>query len=219
MTAAANPTHHPSCRTLMRHAAGTLSQAMRLIVACHMDLCPHCRHELQAYEAEAGLGLEALAPEAMDTSCLENLMLKIDENGPPACIDVTIPIPPPADARLPEPLHEFTGRHGERIAWEKESGPATNYAGSYEVGHLRGAGGARLLRLSRELIMPTLQTPDLFLLLDGSLSVNNAACKKGDMVEAGKISAILEDSLCLVVTPENSDSEGWFERLIGFFQR
>ena len=37
--------HHPEDSTLLSFAAGGLSEPFAVIVASHVELCPHCRNE------------------------------------------------------------------------------------------------------------------------------------------------------------------------------
>jgi putative transcriptional regulator len=110
MTATLNPQTHPLDSVLLDYAAGRLPDCRALLVNTHLALCPHCRQRMQSYEAKAGINLEDMPTEQMDASCLENLLQKIDEHGPPACIDVTIPVhSAPVASFIPEPLHELIG--------------------------------------------------------------------------------------------------------------
>lgn len=49
-----NIKHHPTDQTLMAYASGSLSQAMELLIATHMTVCPHCRNKVAGFEAMAG---------------------------------------------------------------------------------------------------------------------------------------------------------------------
>lgn len=212
MTATRIPSHHPSCYSLMRYASGFSSPGMRVLIESHLELCPRCRHELQAYEAEAGLGLESLAPEEMDTRCLDNLLHKIDEHGPPACIDVTLPAPQKADSRFPEALQRLTGLRGEKILWERAS--AADKGSLAQAGHAQ----LRLLQVHASAENAGQGKIDMMLVLDGALVINDTRYTTGDVVHAMRhvTSARAEtETLCLIVTPLKEDQPSLFRCLLG----
>ncbi len=122
MTATLNPQYHPFDGTLLDYAAGRLPDCVGLLIASHLHMCPACRQRMQSYEAKAGINLEDMPLEQMETNCLENLLQKIDEHGPPACIDVTIPIhAAPVNPFIPEPLHDYLGLRLENTRWIQQS--------------------------------------------------------------------------------------------------
>jgi putative transcriptional regulator len=216
MTASLNPRHHPSCDTLLRYTAGRLSLGMELLIEAHLAFCLHCRHELQTYEAQAGLGLEDLPPEEMEVHCLENLLHKIDEHGPPSCIDVTIPLSDSPDPRWPEALHSYVGKKGEKIEWEKIQG--------YEVGRLSTPANIAIRFFSfapGQEVRPEAQT--MFLLLEGEIKTTRQHYHSGDVLRGESVYVVqaraLTTTLCLCVVPEEQDSPSIFTRLFGWLRR
>jgi len=216
MTASPTPQHHPACHLLVRFASGNLSEPMRLLVASHLALCPACRFELQSYEAQAGLGLEDLPPEAMDRSCLETLLAKIDEHGPPVCIDVTLPPAQQPDARYPEPLRALIGLQGELIEWMQGAGLAQ--------GHVKNSPLAlsfMQIEATHPLSFPQPHPARYALILDGVLSIGGQTYQKGDIVALSALQAkpakaqakaqarAQTRTLFLVATPEASDRLSW----------
>jgi putative transcriptional regulator len=216
MTATLKPTRHAPCHLLMRHAAGTLSSGMSILVESHLALCPACRLETQAYETEAGLALESLPPEALEAHCLENLLTKINESGPPACIDVTLPPPTLPDPRFPEPLRVLTGPRGELLAWMVQDGfeearsPALRNTAALRLLKIKSARG-----VAAAMIHPTI----LLLVLDGILRVRGASYARGDILKATALEDLVvrEEVLCLAVMPAGTDKPTWLERLMGLF--
>jgi putative transcriptional regulator len=216
MTAFQKPNHHPCCNTLFRYAQGSLSPAMHMFITAHLGYCPNCRQELQAYESQAGLGLESLPPEALDSSCLENLLHKIEENGPPACIDVTIPACAIAQHRFPDALRGFVGTSGEHIKWDYTSGYA-QWIIPIEI-----VTSTRLLCLDtkQDMSMIVFEKHSLLLVLDGALETGKKRFGRGDILKAALMQPIGSitngETLCLVVVPTSRDTPCWFQRLMAF---
>lgn len=214
MTAHLHPNHHPCCNTLLRYAAGTLSPAMQMFVATHLTFCLPCRQELQTYESQAGLGLENLPPEELDVSCLDNLLSKIDENGPIACIDVTIPIESTAVYRYPEPLHSVAGIIGERIHWAWRDGYASWELPTHNASHVM------LYKISRHQTMHHIAFDHgaILLILNGGFTHLTKQFHRGDIVKSKTaLAAITDDeTLCLVITPIKSDKPSWWQCLVSF---
>lgn len=215
MTAQLKPNHHPCCNTLFRYAEGTLSPAAHLFISAHLNLCPHCRHELQRYESAAGLGLESLPPEEMDVSCLKNLLNKIDESGPHACIDVTLPACDVALHRFPDALRGYVGAAGELVKWDYATGHAE------WVVPITTTAKTRLLCLDAGQNMHAIafEKHSLLLVLDGKLVNKNSEFHRGDILRSGTLRRGLKttsETLCLVVVPEASDKPNLWQCLMAF---
>ncbi|WP_332308091.1 zf-HC2 domain-containing protein, partial [Elstera litoralis] len=56
------PHFHPPESLLIDYAAGTLPEAISLLVATHLTYCPTCRKEMAALEAVGGAMLDSLPP-------------------------------------------------------------------------------------------------------------------------------------------------------------
>lgn len=54
------PTHHPDSDALLAYAAGTTSEWLSLVIACHLTYCPHCRDEVAWCEEVGGALLDKL---------------------------------------------------------------------------------------------------------------------------------------------------------------
>ncbi|HBN48669.1 MAG TPA: anti-sigma factor, partial [Thalassospira sp.] len=73
-----NIKHHPTDQTLMEYASGRMSQAMELLVATHMTLCPKCREKVAEFEALGGAALETANVMSMNTHALDHVMAMIE---------------------------------------------------------------------------------------------------------------------------------------------
>ena len=89
--------HHPSEATLVAYAAGTLAEALAVVVATHIGGCAACRRSVLILEAAGGALLDALPPVPLGDDALNRLLSRVDE---PA------PAPPPIlNPALPAPLN------------------------------------------------------------------------------------------------------------------
>ncbi len=218
MTAFQSPRLHPTCETLMRFASGHLSDAMHLLVESHLAFCPACRQELQSYEAQAGLGLEDLPPEELDAGCLENLMHKIDENGPPVCIDVTLPLPDAGDERFPLALQDVIGKRGEKIHWHvTAAGRHGHVHGLATPLHFisvpAGADARHILEVER------FNAHAVVMVLDGEATQYS----RGDVVEVARFIKVpvqvTRETLYVVAGRSESDRPSWLDRIMAFLER
>lgn len=55
-------THHPSPESLMSCSAGSMPEAFAAVMASHIAMCPHCRHELALLHDVGAALFEGLAP-------------------------------------------------------------------------------------------------------------------------------------------------------------
>ncbi len=89
--------HHPSEATLAAYAAGTLAEALALVVATHLGQCSTCRESLATLEATGGALLEDLPPVPLSVDALDWLLVRLDDPAPPT--------PPVLNPDLPAPLN------------------------------------------------------------------------------------------------------------------
>jgi putative transcriptional regulator len=89
-------THHPSDACLLAYAAGTLPEALAIVVATHIGRCAQCRQALAAGEATGGMLLDELLPVSLSGNALDTVLARMDE--PPAIV------PPVLNPELPAPL-------------------------------------------------------------------------------------------------------------------
>jgi putative transcriptional regulator len=95
--------HHPTEPTLLAYAAGTLPEALGIVIATHIELCADCQRSLTALEAIAGALLEELSPMPLTSDAVERLLARLDELHPV--------VPPVLHPELPAPLdHVAMGR-------------------------------------------------------------------------------------------------------------
>lgn len=105
------PNHHVPDEELVGYAAGTISEAVCLLVATHLALCPSCRKRASELESIGGALLDQ-EDAAVDESMLDGLLGLLDE--PTQGSGLPVPDAPnrdPARAAswLPEPLRSYVG--------------------------------------------------------------------------------------------------------------
>jgi putative transcriptional regulator len=115
------PTHHPTQQLLVEYASGAAPEAVALLVATHLALCPACRHNAELLDLVGGAVLEGAQQGAEPTGGL----LDLDE----AALDMRAarlaePPPPrgmpshPEWRNFPEPLRSLVPRTSRgRIDW------------------------------------------------------------------------------------------------------
>ena len=106
--------HHLPAALLLDYVAGTLPEAVGVLVATHLALCPGCRAEAALLEDAAGLLLadEPGAPE--DDAGLAALLALLDTPEAPPTVP-PLPAPPP-DTVLPMPLRAYVGPYAD-LPW------------------------------------------------------------------------------------------------------
>jgi putative transcriptional regulator len=201
MTAALAPKHHPACRHLCSYAEARADESLNLFIGAHLSLCPSCRHKLQDYENKAAINLEDMPPEHMDTTCLENLLAKIDEHGPPACIDVTIPIQPvPQASYIPDVLQEYVGVRLDEFLWKRQEGFETFVYRQTRVA-LSLPSRLQIIRAPKDAALK-ISGGAMVLVLQGEIKTLFGTYKAGDVLNANILSTIgakaAEETLCLV---------------------
>ena len=90
--------HHASEATLLAYAAGTLPEALALVLATHLTRCPLCRGVVADAEAVGGALLDTLPPAdmAVDAAAVDRLLARRA---------AAVPAPPPVlNAGLAPPL-------------------------------------------------------------------------------------------------------------------
>ncbi|MBV9063517.1 MAG: cupin domain-containing protein [Alphaproteobacteria bacterium] len=108
-------THHPADSLLLKHAAGAAHEAVSLIVATHLALCPACRRVVKLAEHAGGILLENLTPEPLTTGAWEHLAARLDEAEAAAPSIVARSGGTPT---IPEPLRSYLGADGlDKIRW------------------------------------------------------------------------------------------------------
>lgn len=112
------PNHHLDDALLLDYAAGTTSEAVSLIVAAHLTLCPECRARAAMLDALGGALLEESAPIENDSAAFDTLMARIDAGSDR--VSPSAPQPPAANDNpiLPTALRSYIGGDVGSIRWQ-----------------------------------------------------------------------------------------------------
>lgn len=102
-------------RLLFGYAAGMLDEAMQLMAAAYAAVNEQAQETLYYWQSVGGALMEELNPATVSTSCLEQLMARLDaeecDKGDCGC---------PALAMLPAPLRAYLGDCAmEELKWRK----------------------------------------------------------------------------------------------------
>lgn len=96
------PRHHLPRELLADYVAGHTTEAVSLVVACHLTLCARCTGEHAALERVAAASLERAPAASLPPDLLAQTLARLDDDSVPA------PTEPPRarldDASLPRPL-------------------------------------------------------------------------------------------------------------------
>jgi putative transcriptional regulator len=111
-----SPSHHPPEELLLDYATGSAGEAVGLLVATHLALCPRCRDELEMLECVGGALLGELANGAPPPGLPDAVASGIGHSPEPPKIERKHV---PAALRMyPEPLRSYLAPEGERdVPW------------------------------------------------------------------------------------------------------
>ena len=70
--------HHPEDALMLAYAAGQLPAGPAIVVASHIERCPHCCQRLQAFEAWGGALLETAEPAVLQPEALARTLAAIE---------------------------------------------------------------------------------------------------------------------------------------------
>lgn len=190
--------HHLDEATLLSYVAGSLSQGMALVVASHLSMCAECRNRVAKQEAVGGSLLENLAPAAISSSALDDVLARLDQT------ETAQPQPErQSDSSLPAPLYEALGCSLRDVAWKKIVAGIHYFDLPYTAG-----GVTRLLKIApgKTLLPHGHQGNELTLVLEGSFCDDIGRFARGDIadldeqVEHQPLVDSQTDCICLIAT-------------------
>lgn len=117
------PRHHLDPSTLVSYAAGALPLELSVVVATHLDACPHCRRQAAAAESIGGLLVEQQHGAATHPAALRSRMLEqLDETAGNSAVrghsHAGRDVEPSRDPdQLPTPLHPYFGTSYRALKW------------------------------------------------------------------------------------------------------
>ncbi|MCP4595502.1 ChrR family anti-sigma-E factor [Neptuniibacter sp.] len=215
-----NIKHHLDEATLVSYAAGSMSQAMALVVACHISMCPECRERVQQSEAIGGMLLDSLEAANISDDALDQVLAALDDEETGFSASVFEPVvqdrAESIDSDLPQPLAEVIGGSLEQVEW-KRIVPGVSYC---DLPFKTERGGvSRLLRIApgKAMLPHSHDGNELTLILRGSFSDEMGRFTAGDIadldneIEHQPLVDSDEDCICLIAT----DAPLKFSTLLG----
>ena len=202
-----NINHHLDEATLFSYVAGSLSQGMALVVACHISICDVCRGRVLETESIGGALLDDIASdntsEQFSDDALKQVLARLDEEEPEVSSDNKVTSRLISRGDVPAPLSDYIGSSLESIHW-KRLAPGFFY---YDVCKEQ-QGICRLLKVApgKSLLPHGHQGNELTLLLRGSYEDQMGHYTQGDVVDVDdqvEHQALIggdEDCICLLAT-------------------
>ena len=191
-------THHLSEELIFGYSAGTLPEAVNLIVATHISMCDECRAAVEAYDALGGSVLEDCTSVAMSDGCMEATLAAIRGASP-----IVAPPRVPRDPDVPTPLEAYIGGGLSDVRW-RPVGMGVKQA----ILETSPEATARLLYIPAGTAVPDHghNGMELTLVLKGAFSDEDGTFRRGDIEIADSdvshmpVADISEDCICLAVT-------------------
>jgi len=109
--------HHPPTELLLDFAAGGISEAVALAVACHAEMCEACRTEIRDYERIGGALFETLEPEPVDDAVLDRVMSRLDEPEPES--RTSLELNGDTVRMIPAPLRRYLAGSLDQLRWRR----------------------------------------------------------------------------------------------------
>ncbi|MFM2128607.1 MAG: hypothetical protein RL477_153, partial [Pseudomonadota bacterium] len=138
--------HHIDPDLLVDYAAGSLPEAVSLMVATHLACCPACRKEVHGHETVGGALIEAGEEAPLGTNALAAVLDRLDVAEPAAAA-------PALDEQsrkvMPGPLARYVGRNLGDLRWKRigprmEKAAIASASPQFRAALLRIAAGARI---------------------------------------------------------------------------
>ena len=208
--------HHLSEDLLMAYAAGTLAEAVNLMVASHVSLCDSCRAAVESYDAVGGAILA-------DTPVGETEMRADSLAATLALIARAQTAPPPRPRGvLPAPLQDYVGGDLEAIRW-RPVGMGVRQA----ILPTSKQASARLLYIPEGTAMPEHghNGLEMTMVLQGAFLDDDDYFARGDVEIAGAddehmpVADVGQDCICLAVTDAPLKFNSLIPRLLQPFLR
>jgi len=175
-----NIKHHLDEATLMSYAAGSLSQGMALVVACHLSMCKSCSQRLQKHNAIGGALLEHIAPANIQKNALDNILDKLDDTAESTLFEKPQKPANKLLSDIPYPLTDYIEDELNSLPWKKLG----NSVAYYDI-PCGSTGLSRLLRINPgcALLPHSHSGNELTLVLKGSFCDDLGRFNVGDIAD------------------------------------
>lgn len=208
--------HHLTDDLLMGYSAGTLPEAVNLIVATHISMCDECRAALGSYDALGGAVLSETTVDDMQVDLAATLALIQAETAQPRAEMK------PVASDVPAPLAGYIGGSLSDVKW-RSVGMGVKQA----ILPTSAEASARLLFIPAGAAVPdhSHNGLELTLVLQGAFEDEEDRFQRGDIEIANEdihhmpVADISEDCICLAVTDAPLKFRGLIPRLAQPFLR
>lgn len=208
--------YHPANELLMAFAAGQLTNALGIMIACHLETCPKCRQQVRLFEQ---LGGELVSNEPsieVSDHMLPRLLQALDQPTPAEPSQ-------PGDIRLPRPLRRFVPAYFDQLPWKGFTASIQEYLLPFSDDQFT----AKLYKIAANTKIPkhTHGGREFTLVMEGSFSDHAGDYVAGDFVLANQqtihqpTAASDSDCICFAVLDAPLKMTGFFGRLINPFLR
>ncbi len=209
----------------MAYAAGTLNEALSVVVASHVAWCPNCQKEVRRHEETGGAMIDRIDAVPVKGDCLKSVMDRIG-----ACEERKITRQPSKattaahELGLPRPLCRLLGTSLDHIRWRKIApGVSVQEIALAPASH----GKLMLMKIAAGRAMPrhTHRAGEMTLVLRGSYHDQLGRFGMGDIADLGSdvehrpVVGKDMDCICLVALEEPLKFSGIFLRLAQPFFR
>lgn len=210
--------HHPTEALLMAYSAGTLPEAMNLIIAAHVSMCDDCRAAVESYDALGGALMEDTCDQELSAACLDGALDLIRG----LSLDMTPAAPVRRDPAVPAPLADYIGGRLDDVKW-RPVGMGVKQA----ILETSSEATARLLYIPAGTAVPDHghNGIELTLVLKGAFEDEGGRFGPGDLEVATEdlqhmpVADVSEDCICLAVTDAPLRFKSFLPRLVQPFVR
>lgn len=225
--------YHPADELLMQFAAGQLTNALGIQIACHLESCEICRRKARLYDRLGGDLIDISTPVEMADNARSRLLDNLHahqglQDSDAADIDVNNSFDEfyqqqfsKANQRLPKPLWRFVPEYYEQLPW---SGMSKSIQ-SYDLPLSDDRFTARFYKIAagKELPQHTHKGNEFTLVMAGSFSDLSGDYHPGDFVLADTSTHHQprahdkEDCICFAVMDAPLKMTGFFGRMLNPF--
>lgn len=211
--------HHPDDATLMSYSAGALTEGFNLVIAAHLEFCPHCRQRAREAEAVGGALLEALPAAPATSTGLAQVWDKIDQQPAPHPQPQPKTIRSPRDDGMPRVLEEYLPHGLSGINWRRLVPGIRQHVFQ---GLDSAAGTVRLFAIAPGTSIPQHSHggSELTLVLKGSYGDEIGRFSPGDLadlddaVQHQPVADTAEPCICLIATDDKLKFPDVFSRML-----
>ncbi len=209
--------HHPDDATLMAYAAGNVTEGFSLVLAAHLENCPHCRQRMAELEELGGELMSELVPVQTAVGGFDQLWERIAQE--PVTREAAPKPVAPTGGEVPGILHQYLGDSLDSIAW-KTMAPGVKQYLLDDVDSDKGS--VRLLSIAPGVTIPhhTHNGGELTLVLRGSYADEVGRFRAGDLadldasVEHQPVADSEETCICLIATDDKLRFSGMLGRMM-----